>query len=114
MSRGQRKAVAASRRRYALRTRYGISPEEYEAMLIAQGGVCAACGGDRRYNLHVDHDHAIERARCVRAAVRGLLCKRCNALLRDCRDDPTVLDRLAAYLREPPAHSVLKGEPCEA
>jgi len=32
-------------------------------------------------------------------AVRGLLCNSCNLVLGYVKDDPVVLDRLAAYLR---------------
>jgi hypothetical protein len=47
---------------------------EYDAMLAAQGGVCAICGrppkpGGRRF--HKDHDHKTGR-------LRGLLCFTCN------------------------------------
>lgn len=80
---------------------YGITLDEYAAMLAAQGGACAICGGARRYNLDVDHDHAT-------GEVRGLLCKACNRrLLPSAKDDPDVLLRAIDYLREPPARKVL-------
>ena len=75
---------------------YGLTAEQYEALLEAQGGVCAICEGLRPYRLNVDHDHATGR-------VRGLLCRRCNKLLRDVRDDRFVLYRAATYLVSPPA-----------
>src|SRR5690606_29296829 len=46
-----------------LRRQYGIGEAECDALLEAQGGVCAGCGrtaeeaGGRGPYLHVDHDH---------------------------------------------------------
>ena len=56
-----------------LKTTYGITPEQYDEMLAAQGGVCASCGGQQRVGrpLCVDHCHKTKR-------VRGLLCDACN------------------------------------
>jgi len=60
--------------------KYGIDKAEYERLLAAQHGACAACGitegsprsGTReRYWLHIDHDHET-------GEIRGLLCYRCN------------------------------------
>lgn len=50
----------------------GITAEEYDLRLAAQGGGCAICGATpKTRRLHVDHDHKT-------GAVRGLLCLRCN------------------------------------
>src|SRR5262245_59630423 len=52
-----RKAIAD--RKSHLKRKYGITLEQYDAMLAAQLGVCAICSekpGD--LTLHVDHDHA--------------------------------------------------------
>lgn len=85
---------------------YGITEADYAALLAAQGGACAICGGTRRKNLDVDHDHKLEG----RASVRGLLCARCNRqILRHARDDAALLRAAASYIDNPPARSVLKG-----
>jgi len=87
-----------------LRTKYGIEPEEYYAMLEAQGGGCALCKAstpsDRHYKrrgkaemFHVDHCHATGR-------VRGLLCHLCNRALGLIRDNADLADRMSAYLRK--------------
>ena len=63
--------------------RYGITPEEYDAMLAAQGGGCAICGARGNANgrrLAVDHDH-------VTGAARGILCHNCNAGIGHFADD---------------------------
>ncbi len=103
----QKQTRRKSSRTVHLRTTYDITQEEYDAILTAQGGVCGGCGETRRYLLHVDHDHAIERDRGVRASVRGLLCKRCNQTLRRVGDNAAVLRGLALYLQLPPARGVL-------
>lgn len=57
--------------------KFGITEEEYEALLKRQNGVCAICKGppDTRWKrLAVDHDH-------VTREVRGLLCMVCNTML---------------------------------
>lgn len=71
-----------------------MTPEQYDEMLAAQGGGCAICGRPPRPDiaLHVDHDHTT-------GAVRGLTCFRHNNALGDFDDDPTLLEKAAAYLR---------------
>lgn len=91
---------------------YGLAPGEYEELLAAQGGVCAICRQQRSYRLNVDHDHKVERQAlalgappevAARAAVRGLLCRRCNGrLLPACLDDPAILSNAIDYLTHPP------------
>lgn len=96
-----------SARRKHLKDTYDITLEEYDAILAAQSNCCAACHGERPYNLAVDHDHVIAALWGIRASIRGLLCKRCNKTLRDVRDSDTLLRQLAAYLVQPPARKVL-------
>lgn len=91
----QRKNRRATARRTHVARTYGLSQADHARLLEFQGGVCAICGGTRPYQLAVDHDHDTGR-------VRGLLCKRCNRLLRDVRDDVSLLAGAAAYLHHPP------------
>lgn len=65
-------------RDYHLRTRYGLTAEQYDAILESQGGGCAICGrGDIQFT--VDHDHACcPGKRSCGKCVRGILCTRCN------------------------------------
>ncbi len=80
---------------------YGITADEYQAILASQGGVCAICGQTRTYRLNVDHRHAD-------GLVRGLLCRLCNGrLLTAARDLPAVLRAAADYLESPPAVAVI-------
>lgn len=82
--------------------KYGMTPESYEEMLIAQGRRCAICGTTEpggRSNMNgevrfkVDHDHTT-------GAVRGLLCGLCNSGLGHFRDDVAVMARAIAYIEE--------------
>ena len=83
---------------YVTRT-YSLTTAQHAALLAHQSGVCAICGGARKYALNVDHDHATGK-------VRGLLCRRCNKLLAAARDDVELLVDAANYLRWPPMESI--------
>jgi len=97
---------SADSRRWHLQADYGLSPEQYDAMLSAQGGVCAICAGpETRTNregapryLSVDHDHSTGR-------IRGLLCSTCNRGLGQFNDDVEYLRSAIAYLADPQTHS---------
>lgn len=93
-SRAWRRRNADYRRNHHLKTRYGLSLAERDAMLAEQGG-CAACGSavapDRR-GWVVDHAHGTNE-------VRGILCNPCNVAIGLLKDDPVRVDRVAAYLR---------------
>jgi hypothetical protein len=87
---------------------FGITLEEYNALLGAQGGVCAICGNPPalalglrsrrqgravRPRLVVDHDHDT-------GAVRGLLCTPCNRGIGLLNDDPKRVRAALDYLEE--------------
>ena len=75
---------------------YGLTPEQYDAMVEAQTGLCAVCGqgpgvGCTKTYLAVDHDHHTGK-------VRGLLCDPCNRAIGCMGNDPERLISAAAYL----------------
>lgn len=86
------KKAQNDRRSYLKRT-YGITLDEYDALLAAQGGVCAICERPPRddISLHLDHDHTTGEQ-------RGLLCFKCNNALGDFDDDAERLLRAYVYL----------------
>lgn len=96
-----RSAIIGRRRPYNRMynlAKYGLRPGDFEAMLEAQGGVCACCGekpdpaADRRHAiLHVDHDH-------VTGFVRGLLCHGCNTGIGCFSESPDKLWLAVVYV----------------
>lgn len=75
--------------------KYGVTYEQYLALVEAQGGCCAVCGihksdcNGRR--LSVDHDHSTGK-------VRGALCPRCNVGIGHFREDISAMRKAADYL----------------
>lgn len=67
---------------YDLAIKYNLTIEQHDAMLEAQGGTCAICGGTNPngYRLAIDHDHAC----CLERHPVGDACAACfapNAIL---------------------------------
>lgn len=85
----------ADQRVVKLRYRYGIEPEQYDALTAAQSGGCAVCGARPKggEHLHVDHDHES-------GSVRGLLCPSCNKGLGHFQDDAERMRAAIRYLGE--------------
>ena len=85
------------KRELHLQRTYGITPEEYDQMLIKQKGTCSACPATEAGGKHnvfvVDHCHRTGK-------VRGLLCKDCNIVLGIMQDDPSRFANLITYLAE--------------
>jgi len=66
------------KRKWLLSTRYGLTPEAFDAMLVKQGGACAICT-EALSAPRVDHCHTTGK-------VRGLLCHACNIRLSGLED----------------------------
>ncbi len=78
-----------------VKLRYGVSPEDYDQMLVEQDGCCAICGRHQtkfKERLCIDHNHET-------GIVRGLLCRRCNLLLGHAHDSVTILQLAIDYLK---------------
>lgn len=89
---GMRDYAKKHRRRIHYQQAYGMTVEQYDIMLAAQGGVCAI-GGESpsgKRPLVIDHDHAT-------GAVRQLLCYGCNRALH-VLEAPELLSKAQAYL----------------
>lgn len=82
-----------TQRRAHLRRLYGMTPEQYEARVVEQGGKCKICGTDDpgRDVWSVDHCHKTK-------TVRGLLCNNCNRALGLFGDDIEALKAAVEYL----------------
>lgn len=96
---GNKEKVALVSRNSKLKINYGMTIEQYNVQLEAQGSVCAIC---HRYetkqhpdgtvwSLSVDHCHTT-------GAIRGLLCSACNVGLSNFQDSPSMLAKAIEYL----------------
>jgi len=102
-------------RDYALRTKYGITINEYKAIFDYQEGTCWICGKPPvNRALSVDHKHLPgekrRNPREIRVRVRGLLCWRCNNAIGKFDDNPLFLRKAADYLDSLPAQKILEKE----
>ena len=80
--------------------KYGLTKEDYYALLEKQGGHCAMCpatssGHNMTDDFCVDHNHVTNK-------VRGLLCSSCNLLLGKANADQgnTILLGALFYLKK--------------
>ena len=96
----KRNPVESSRAKsYNIKYHYGLTDDEYSAMVVAHEGKCAICGVSpedyegRNKWLVLDHDHSTGLA-------RGLLCHRCNMGLGYFKDNPEYLKSAIKYLKE--------------
>ncbi len=78
-----------------LKSKYGITPEDYDQMLVKQHGCCGICGVDApsRGNKYFAVDHCHKTGR-----VRGLLCNECNRGMGLLRDSSDLCRKAAEYL----------------
>lgn len=83
-----RKENPRGHRKWALQYFYGITLEEWDALVLSQEGRCAIC--QQPAELTVDHCHTSGK-------VRELLCGLCNLGLGHFRDDPIRLRAAADY-----------------
>lgn len=84
-------------RRAWLKKKYGITGEQYDAMLIAQNYKCAICFKPHVEShcekLGVDHNHTTKK-------VRALLCLQCNLMIGYSKEVPHILREGAKYLEK--------------
>lgn len=93
---GVKSVSPEKKREYGIKSRYGITLEEYADLLSSQGGGCAICGKrPKSRNLPIDHCHFSGR-------VRGILCDKCNVTLGFMGDSKEEIyknaEKLIAYL----------------
>lgn len=79
-----------SARRNRRRQIYGITNDEYDAMVLDREGRCDICG-EAPAKLFVEHCHSTRK-------IRGLACLHCNSVLGYARDEPARLRAAADYL----------------
>ena len=89
----------------SLKKNFGLSLEEYTALVDKQSGCCAICRkhfSELRTRLCVDHDH-------VTGQICGLLCDNCNKALGLFKESPVLLQSAVAYLQSTKKTSKIEG-----
>lgn len=82
--------------RYHIKSKYGLSIEEYQKLLSKQNNLCAICGCeilDKQNRPHVDHNHITNK-------VRGILCHNCNVGIGHLKDSVVLLKNAIKYLED--------------
>lgn len=79
-----------------LKSKYGVTEERYNELLLLQNNCCAICHskvprGRYTERFLVDHDHKT-------GEVRGLLCFNCNSFLGLAEDSISILQKGIQYL----------------
>lgn len=72
-----------------LRRKYGLTEVEANELLAMNDGRCLIC--DDKAAVAIDHDHKTGQ-------VRGGLCISCNTFLGRVEANPTIIQRMAAYI----------------
>lgn len=86
-----------------VKSKYGITADQYMALWNAQGGVCAICKREcpTGRELAVDHDHACcSGTKSCGFCVVALLCGPCNTGIGQLGDDPERIRAAADYVEE--------------
>lgn len=78
--------------RYMLMSRYKMTIEQHNTMLVEQRNRCAVCDSVLT-KINIDHDHKT-------GVVRGLLCTPCNQAIGFLRDDALLLRSAAKYIED--------------
>ena len=87
-----RKKHLRQRKNNHLKTAYGITIDQYDAMSKDQNNVCAICLlPEVGRKLAVDHCHKTQK-------IRGLLCSKCNRAIGQLNDDIPRIKRAVEYL----------------
>lgn len=86
-----REQKLAKHREHVLKSRYGLTMDDYYCLLQSQGNKCAICKKEATKTLDVDHCHETGK-------VRGLLCNNCNRGLGHFQDDKHLLRNAMEYL----------------
>jgi hypothetical protein len=83
-----------AKRNTHLKSKFGITVEQFDSMLAAQNYCCAICMSTDpkgRGTFHVDHCHTTGQ-------IRGLLCHDCNTGIGKFKDSPDALKKAVDYL----------------
>ncbi len=85
-----RQRIPIKTRSYCIKSKYGLSLENYENMCSVQNNICKIC--DLPSKLVIDHCH-------ISGVIRGLLCSQCNSALGFFKDNENRLLKAVEYIR---------------
>ena len=88
------RANRSIQKRYRVRSKYGVTLEEYEDAM-STSDVCEICGKESE-RLVYDHDHKMPKDI---TAFRGVLCDGCNLMLGGAKDNIETLLKGVEYLK---------------
>lgn len=82
---------------YLVKSKYGITEQEWTTLFVSQGSCCAICGatcpGVNNAIWQTDHDHNTGK-------IRGILCHGCNLSIGQFSDSPNTICKAIAYLQK--------------
>lgn len=89
-----------------IKTKFGLTLDQFDALVLAQGGLCAICKRPETAQqrgillpLSIDHDRrCCPGDRSCGQCIRGLLCLRCNRMLGEAQDSIETMRAGIAYL----------------
>jgi hypothetical protein len=74
-----------------LNRKYGLTLENFSAMILKQNNKCKICSFDMKDDPQVDHNH-------ITSNVRGLLCRSCNMSLGLLKENTETLYKMISYI----------------
>ena len=82
------------RKTIRIKNRYGLTMEQFNAMLVVQHNSCSICLSALKGKPEIDHDHETKQ-------IRKLLCRRCNLVVGAIETtNPQLLVKMIEYLKE--------------
>lgn len=88
----RRKKNPEYHRAYKLKTKYGLTTEQFSAMIVEQNSCCKICNCFLD-NPQIDHNHTTGK-------IRGLLCRNCNTSLGLLNENVDTLRSMIDYLND--------------
>lgn len=82
-----------------LQSKYGITLDNYQQMLIEQNNSCRICGTLTADKSNISRRFAVDHCHTT-GKVRGLLCIKCNAGIGMFNDNLDILISAVSYLQE--------------
>jgi hypothetical protein len=86
-------------RKHNLKWKFGITPEQLDALLVRQTGRCYLCEDPLTGVIHIDHARSCcPGNRSCGQCIRGLTHQKCNQGIGQFNDDPDLMRKVADAL----------------